>query len=143
MDGAAFEAPRPQRAAAFKVCSNGQTNRLLENGMTFKTISRLLTSATLCDSLVSGSNAAMPSPRRKRPATPPLTSRLTRAVAKPSAPWLPAMRQQLLNAAVHVRGQTLQHVLQIRPSVVPMELGRLQQTHHSSRALARQFTAGE
>lgn len=36
--------------------------------------------------------------------------------------WLPAVRQQFVDATVHVTGQSRQHVLEIRPRVMPMQL---------------------
>ena len=38
---------------------------------------------------------------------------------------LPPVRQQLLDPAVQLRGQSREHVLQIGPRLVPVELGRL------------------
>jgi len=38
---------------------------------------------------------------------------------------LPPVRQQLLDPAVQLRGQPRQHVLQVGPRLVPVELGRL------------------
>ena len=47
-----------------------------------------------------------------------------------SAGWLsvcglPPVRQQLLDPAVHVRGQSRQHIFEVGPRLVPIELGRL------------------
>ena len=53
------------------------------------------------------------------------------------------MRQQLVDAAVQVGGQPGEHVLEIRPRVMPVQLGRLQQAHDHGGALACQFAAGE
>ena len=49
---------------------------------------------------------------------------------------LPVVRQQQLKVSVLERGQPLEHVLQIRPRIVPIELGRLHQAHDDRRALA-------
>ena len=38
---------------------------------------------------------------------------------------LPAMRQQLVDAAVQVGRQARQHILEVSPGIVPVELGRL------------------
>ncbi len=38
---------------------------------------------------------------------------------------LPPVRQQLLDPAVQLRGQPREHVLQVGPRLVPIELGRL------------------
>ena len=38
---------------------------------------------------------------------------------------LPLVRQQLLDPTVQLRGQPGEHVLEIRPRLVPIELGRL------------------
>ena len=51
------------------------------------------------------------------------------------------MRQQLANLTGLVRGQALQHVAQIGMRIVAIELGRLDQTHDDSRALACQQRA--
>ena len=53
------------------------------------------------------------------------------------------MRQQFVDAAVQVRWQPGEHVLEVSPGVMPAELGRLHQAHHHGRALAGQFAAGE
>ena len=55
----------------------------------------------------------------------------------------PPVGQQLLDAAVQLRGQSGEHVLEVGPGLVPIELGRLQQAHHDSRALAGQLAADE
>jgi len=49
---------------------------------------------------------------------------------------VPAVWQQFLNAAVHVRWQSCQHVMQIGPRVMTMQLGRLQQAHYEGGTLA-------
>ena len=46
------------------------------------------------------------------------------------------MRLQFLDAAVRLRGQTREHVLEVEVRIVPIELGRLHQTHDRSGALA-------
>ena len=50
---------------------------------------------------------------------------------------LPTMRQEVSDQMVFVRGQTLQHILQIFVRVMPVELGALNQTHHRRCPLAR------
>jgi len=60
-----------------------------------------------------------------------------------SASALPLMRQQLPDSAVQLRRQSGEHILEVGPRVVPIELGRLQQIHHHCGALAGQFTADE
>lgn len=46
------------------------------------------------------------------------------------------MRQQLADAVIGVCQQALQYVLEVRPRIVPVELGRLQQAHHHRVAIA-------
>ena len=53
------------------------------------------------------------------------------------------MRQEFLDAAVHVGGQPRQHVLEVDPRIVPVELGRLRQAHDDGSALAGEFATGE
>ena len=53
-----------------------------------------------------------------------------------SAGRLPLVWQQLFNPTVQLRGQPGQHVLQICPRLVPVELGRLQQAHRKRLAAA-------
>ena len=60
-----------------------------------------------------------------------------------SVRWLPPMWQQLIDAAVQLRGQPRQHILQIDPGAVPVELGRLQQAHHHCRTFTGQLAADE
>ena len=60
-----------------------------------------------------------------------------------SAGALPFMRKQLIDPAVELRRQPGEHILEVGKWVVPIELGRLQQAHHDSRALAGQFSADE
>ena len=60
-----------------------------------------------------------------------------------SVGWLPAMRQQFVDAAVQVHWQPGEHVLEVSPGGMPAELGRLHQAPHHGRTLAGQFTAGE
>ena len=60
-----------------------------------------------------------------------------------SAGRLPPVGQQLLDPAVQLRGHAREDVLQIGPRFVPVELGRLQQTHHDSSPLAGQLTSNE
>jgi hypothetical protein len=47
------------------------------------------------------------------------------------------MRQQLFNATGQLRGQPAQHVLDAAVWIVPIQLGRVPQTHHRSGALPR------
>ena len=49
---------------------------------------------------------------------------------------LPAMRQEFGDQMVFVRGQTLQHILEINVGVVPVESGALNKAHGRSRPLA-------
>ena len=56
---------------------------------------------------------------------------------------VPPVRQQLLDSAVQLRGQSREHVLQVGPGIVPIEFGRLQQAHHHRRSLACQLAADE
>ena len=44
------------------------------------------------------------------------------------AEGLPLVRQQLFDPAVQLRRQPREHVLQIRPRLVPIELGRLRRS---------------
>jgi hypothetical protein len=60
-----------------------------------------------------------------------------------SADALPLMRQQLFDSTVELRRQPGEHILEVGPRVMPIELCRLQQTHHHRGALAGQFTADE
>ena len=46
------------------------------------------------------------------------------------------MRQQLCNLTVLVRGQVLQHILEVSVRVDPVEPGALNQAHDRSRTLA-------
>ena len=41
---------------------------------------------------------------------------------------LPLVRQQLPNSAVQLRGQPREHILQVGPGLVPIELGRLRRS---------------
>jgi len=56
---------------------------------------------------------------------------------------LPAMRQQLLDPAVQLRRQSGEHVFQVGPRLMPVELGRLQQAHHHRCPLPRQLAPNE
>ena len=56
---------------------------------------------------------------------------------------LPLVRQQLPNSAVQLRGQPREHILQVGPGLVPIELGRLQQAHHHRSSFASQLAADE
>jgi len=66
-----------------------------------------------------------------------------RATWRTSVGALPPMRQQLFDPAVQLRRQPRQHVLQVSPGIVPIELGRLQQAHHHRSAFAGQLAADE
>ena len=66
-----------------------------------------------------------------------------RRLGSTSAGWLPPMGQQLLDPTVQLRRQSGEHVLEVGPGLVPVELGRLQQTHHDSSPFARQLTSDE
>ena len=46
------------------------------------------------------------------------------------------MWQQLVDPAVHVRGQSCQHIFEVGMRVMAVELGRLDQAHHRRRSLA-------
>ena len=59
------------------------------------------------------------------------------------ASWLPLVGQQLVDPAVQLRRQPRKHVLEVRPGLMSVELGRLQQTHHDRRPLTRQLAADE
>ena len=56
---------------------------------------------------------------------------------------VPVVGQQLLDAAVELRGQPGQNTLEVGPRIMPVELGTLQQAHHHRSALAGQFAAYE
>ena len=60
-----------------------------------------------------------------------------------SASGLPLVGQQLFDAAVHLRGQSREHILQVGPRLMPFELGRLQQAHYDRSPLAGQLGADE
>ena len=64
-------------------------------------------------------------------------------LAANSARGLPEMRQQFLDAAVQVHRQSCQHILEVGPRVMPIELGRLHQAHNHRGALASQLAARE
>jgi hypothetical protein len=70
-------------------------------------------------------------------------TRYVRGRRPPSDLRLPAMREQLIDAAVHMGWQSCQHVLEIGPRIVAMQLRGLQQAHHDGGALSGQFTSGE
>ena len=48
-----------------------------------------------------------------------------RRLGSTSAGWLPPMGQQLLDPTVQLRRQSGEHVLEVGPGLVPVELGRL------------------
>ena len=60
-----------------------------------------------------------------------------------SAGGLPPVGQQLLDPVVQLHWQPGKDVLQVSPGLAPIELGRLQQAHHDSSALASQLTTDE
>ncbi len=60
-----------------------------------------------------------------------------------SVGWVPPVRQQLTDPAVQLRRQPREHVLQVGPGLVPVELGRLQQAHHHRSSFASQLAADE
>ena len=51
--------------------------------------------------------------------------------------------QQLLDSAVQLRRQPREHVLEVGPGVMPVELGRLQQAHHHGGPFAGQLASDE
>lgn len=53
------------------------------------------------------------------------------------------MRQQLVDPAGGVGGQPIQHVLEVRVGLVPVDPCRVQQAHDRGRALARTQAARE
>jgi hypothetical protein len=55
----------------------------------------------------------------------------------------PAVRQQFVDPAGRMRRQPLQHVLQVRVGLVPVDARRVQQAHDCRGALARARAAGE
>ena len=61
---------------------------------------------------------------------------LTSTVSEGRGDRRPAMRQQFFDAVGWVCGQSLEDVAQVLIRVVPVELGRLNQAHRSSRTLA-------
>ena len=60
-----------------------------------------------------------------------------------SASRAPLLEQQLFDPAVQLCRQPGEHVFQIRPRLVPVELGRLEQAYHHRSPLARELTAEE
>ena len=72
-----------------------------------------------------------------------LLSRRVWAARWSSVCGLPPVRQQRLDPAVHLRRQSRQHVFQVGPRLVPIELGRLQQAHHDGGSLAGKLAADE
>ena len=56
---------------------------------------------------------------------------------------LPPMGQQFLDSTVQLRRQSGEHVLQVGPRLMPVELGRLQQDHHHRRTFSGQLAADE
>lgn len=53
------------------------------------------------------------------------------------------MRQQFVDAAVQLRGQAGQDVLEVGPRIMAIELGRLHQAHHDGRTLAGEFASAK
>lgn len=53
------------------------------------------------------------------------------------------MGQQLFDAAIQLRGQSREHVLEVSPRIAAIEFDRLQQAHHDTGALAGQLAADE
>ena len=53
------------------------------------------------------------------------------------------MRQQLGHAAVQVRREAREHILEVCPRIVPVELGRYRQAHDDGGTLTRQFASAE
>ena len=49
------------------------------------------------------------------------------------------MRQKILDLAHRLRGQTVEDVPQVGKRIVPVELCRLDQTHHSGRTSPRSW----
>ena len=78
-----------------------------------------------------------------------IAARLIAPLIKPtglalfSASAGPLMRQQLLDSAVQLGRQSGEHILEVGPRVMPIELCRLQQAHHHCGTLAGQFAADE
>ena len=66
------------------------------------------------------------------------STRRSAASCSGSPAGLPLVGQQLIDPAVQLRRQPGQHVLEISPRLMPIELGRLQQAHHHGGALATQ-----
>ena len=56
---------------------------------------------------------------------------------------LPAMREQLADAAGRLRGQPLEHVAQVLVRVVAVQPRRVHQAHDRSGTLTRTQAAGE
>lgn len=54
---------------------------------------------------------------------------------------LPVVRQQFIDAAVQMCGQSGQHVIKVRVRVVTVDLCRLHEAHDDGGALAGQLTA--
>lgn len=53
------------------------------------------------------------------------------------------MRQQLVESAVEQRRQSLQHVTQVGPGIMPVHARRLHQAHHDGGTLPRKLAAHE
>lgn len=53
------------------------------------------------------------------------------------------MRKQLVDAAVQLRGKTGEHVLEVCPRIMAIELGRLHQAHHDRSTMAGEFASAE
>ena len=71
------------------------------------------------------------------------SSRCADSICSALASKPPLVRQQIFDPAIQLRGQAREHVLEVGPGVVSIELGRLQQAHHHGGPLAGQLAADE
>jgi hypothetical protein len=53
------------------------------------------------------------------------------------------MRQQFVNAMVRMHGQAFEHILEVDPRIVTVQLGRVHEAHDDGSALTGEFAAGE
>jgi len=67
--------------------------------------------------------------------------RFGQTTCRSSGRRLPAVREQLVDAAVELGGQAREHVFEVGPRVGLVELGRLQQAHDHCRAFAGELAA--